>query len=193
MDFLREVQNDDPSPELFLMTAKLSTTGLDALEALKHAVKISLDKLADEPFGLGYIQKMNVDFLMMVVKESTAWAGKSRSESLALYENCLGVLEAIRGACPGLLEPQFELARVFFLMGDLAQAKDVLNHVLDELDASLSDAHILMAQIHLQSKDYSLAARSLENALSYNFQVCFTLSKLELIFFLRFVIIRYTI
>lgn len=175
VDFLREVQNDDPSAELLLMQAKLSVSVADALDALKHAVKISLDKLADEPFGLGYIQKMNVDFLMLVVRECMAWAGKSstRSESLALYENCLGVLDAIRAACPGLVEPQFELARVFFLMGDLVQAKDVLNHVLDEVDASLSDAHILMAQIYLQLKNYQLAARSLENALSFNFQVIF--------------------
>ena len=54
--------------------------------------------------------------------------------------------------------------------GDLASAQATLQHCLDQ-DATFSDAHILMAQIHLNQGNFKLANQSLEVGLSYNFQV----------------------
>lgn len=42
---------------------------------------------------------------------------------------------------------------------------------LEDLDATSADAHILMAQIHLQEKNYQQGAQSLEVGLSYNFKI----------------------
>lgn len=133
VEFLREIQSDDPSAELLFMSAMLSISPLDAAMALRQAVQVQLAKVRDVPYGIAYIRDINIDFLMKAVKENMKWALKAQfSDSVELYKNCLVVLDKIRKACPGLLEPQFEMARVHFLMGNLTEAKDVLTHVLGE-------------------------------------------------------------
>ena len=58
-------------------------------------------------------------------------------------------------------------------VGDIDSAQGTLNHCL-EMENTYSDAHILMAQIHLYQNNFKLANQSLEVGLSYNFEVsCF--------------------
>ena len=54
--------------------------------------------------------------------------------------------------------------------GNVDAAQSTLQHCLDQ-DATYSDAHILMAQIHLHQNNFKLANQSLEVGLSYNFEV----------------------
>ena len=56
------------------------------------------------------------------------------------------------------------------LTGDIESAQGTLNHCLD-IDSTHSDAHIMMAQIHLFQNNFKLANQSLEVGLSYNFEV----------------------
>lgn len=59
---------------------------------------------------------------------------------------------------------------VFLAVGDIDSAQGTLNHCL-EMENTYSDAHILMAQIHLYQNNFKLANQSLEVGLSYNFEV----------------------
>lgn len=87
-----------------------------------------------------------------------------------VLKRCHQVLDPLTRAVPGLLEGLFLIAKVKFLAGDVAAAQTTLQHCLDQ-DAAFSDAHILMAQIHLNQNNFKLANQSLEVGLSYNFQV----------------------
>ena len=59
---------------------------------------------------------------------------------------------------------------VFFLLGDDDGAQATLSRVI-ERDRTYSEAHLLMAQIHLHRGNHVAAATSLDVGLSYNFQV----------------------
>ena len=58
-----------------------------------------------------------------------------------------------------------------YLAGDIAAATSTLQHVIDNLDPTLAEAHLLMAQIQLHQGNHVKAQQSLEVGLSYNFQV----------------------
>jgi len=62
----------------------------------------------------------------------------------------LTILEAVSKACPGLLEVLYQLAYVHFLNGDTKAASLTLQHILDDVDATCADEHLLMAQFLVQ-------------------------------------------
>ena len=74
-------------------------------------------------------------------------------------------------ACPGLRDAQFLVAKAKYLSGDLKAAVSTLHHVLDNLDATFTEAHLLMAQVQLHQGNFLNAQQSLEVGLSYNFEV----------------------
>jgi hypothetical protein len=57
----------------------------------------------------------------------------------------LTILEAVIKACPGLLEVFYQLAYVQFLRGDTKAASLTLQHILDDVDATSLNEHLLMA------------------------------------------------
>lgn len=63
------------------------------------------------------------------------------------------------------------LARVQYLSGESMFASRTLQKILQELDPSYTEAHLLMAQIHIQNKVYQRASQSLEICLSHDFKV----------------------
>nr|CAD7199018.1 unnamed protein product [Timema douglasi] len=183
VEFLREVQGSQPSPDLLLMSTQLVSGDMNqALKYLNQAVETHFQTLQDHPFGTVYLRKLDPDFLLQIVKEymvyapiqSSTDASLNTTQTLQLPEplkRSLLVLEAVTKACPGLLEGLYQLARVKFLSGDTRSAAVTLQHILDDVDATCPDAHLLMAQIHIQQKRYQKAAQSLEVGLSYNFKV----------------------
>ena len=66
------------------------------------------------------------------------------------------ILEPVTKACPGLRDALFLLAKARYLAGDIKAAMSTLQHVVDNLDPTLAEAHLLMAQIQLhQVRNYS--------------------------------------
>ena len=59
---------------------------------------------------------------------------------------------------------------VLYLLGDDDGAQATLTRVI-ERDRAYSEAHLLMAQIHLHRGNHVAASASLDVGLSYNFQV----------------------
>ena len=58
-------------------------------------------------------------------------------------------MEPVTKACPGLRDALFLLAKARYLAGDIKAAMSTLQHVVDNLDPTLAEAHLLMAQIQL--------------------------------------------
>ena len=58
-----------------------------------------------------------------------------------------------------------------YLAGDIKASLSTLQHVVDNLDPTLAEAHLLMAQIQLHQGNYLNAQQTLEVGLSYNFEV----------------------
>ncbi len=71
-----------------------------------------------------------------------------------MLRRTLMVLEPVTKACPGLRDAQFLVARAKYLSGDLKSAAATLRHVLDDLDPTFAEAHLLMAQIQLQQGNF---------------------------------------
>ena len=59
---------------------------------------------------------------------------------------------------------------MLFLLGDDDGAQSTLTRVIEK-DRAYSEAHLLMAQIHLHGGNHVAATASLDVGLSYNFQV----------------------
>ena len=56
-------------------------------------------------------------------------------------------------------------------LGDLKSGVSTLQHILDNIDPTDADCHLLMAQIQLHQGNILNAQQSLEVGLSYNFEV----------------------
>ena len=81
------------------------------------------------------------------------------------------ILEPVTKACPGLKDALYLLSKAKFLSGDLKSAVSTLQHILDNIDPTDADCHLLMAQIQLHQGNFMNAQSSLEVGLSYNFEV----------------------
>ncbi|XP_068085087.1 tetratricopeptide repeat protein 21B-like [Anabrus simplex] len=186
VEFLREVQGAQPTPDLLLMSAQLAGGDSEkALHYLNQAVEAHFKTLRTLPYGPKYLRCLDPDFLLQIVKEYLAYAPIQPAVSVSNYSSGLSqgqplpiplrqsltILEAVSKACPGLLEGLYQLARIQFLSGDHKSATVTLQHILDDIDAASSDANLLMAQIHIQQGNYQRAAQCLEVGLSYNFKV----------------------
>ncbi|KDR09588.1 tetratricopeptide repeat protein 21B-like [Zootermopsis nevadensis] len=189
VEFLQEVEGSQPTPSLLLMSAKLVSGNAEkAVGFLNEAVEIHFRNLRTLPYGSKYLRSLDPDFLLQVVKEfllyapvSSSTAGIATGATPTLQQGLsslpvpmkqsLTILEAVSKACPGLLEALYQFAYVQFISGDTKGASLTLQHILNDVDATCSDAHLLMAQILVQQGHYQRAAQSLEVGLSYNFKV----------------------
>eukprot|EP00105_Crassostrea_gigas_P034704 XP_019918852.1 PREDICTED: tetratricopeptide repeat protein 21B isoform X2 [Crassostrea gigas] len=179
LDFLQEVQQSiGRTSELAYLSAALSIKrgeGPDkAYKLLNEAVEIHFTALKGNPLGPQYYLLLNPDFLLQMLKDFLVFAPtqpiKQGQPPDPLLKRCCQVLEALTRTVPGVLEALYLMAKVRFLQGDIDSAQGTLNHCL-EMENTYSDAHILMAQIHLYQNNFKLANQSLEVGLSYNFEV----------------------
>ncbi|XP_035995285.1 tetratricopeptide repeat protein 21B isoform X2 [Fundulus heteroclitus] len=141
---------------------------------LNDAVDTHFSSLQGLPLGVEYLERMNPDFLLEIVKEYLALcpakppaAGQFPCPQL---QHCAKLLETVLKIVPGLLHAVFLLAKVRYLSGDIDGAKSSLNHCLDQCP-SLADAHLLLAQIHLLQGNMTLCNQSLELCLGQNFEI----------------------
>lgn len=126
-------------------------------------------------FGTEYLTVLNPDYVTSLVQEYLNFApsepaNQGQSVSPAL-KRTLMILEPVTKACPGLRDAQYLVAKAKFLSGDLKSSVSTLHHVIDSLDPTFADAHLLMGQVQLQLGNYLNAQQSLEVGLSYNFEV----------------------
>lgn len=80
------------------------------------------------------------------------------------------ILQPLVNACPTQKEPLYLMAKIKYLSGDSQAAISLLQKCLDQ-NQSFSDGHLLMSKILLCQGNFQTASKSLEVALSHNFQV----------------------
>ncbi|KAH9507420.1 Tetratricopeptide repeat protein 21B [Bulinus truncatus] len=179
LEFLNEIQQSiGRSADLAYLSAVLAIKkgkGPDkAIELLNESIELHFAGLKGLPLGIDYFCKLNPDFLLMIIKDYLQFAPQvpvtSGQPISPVLKKCHQVLNLLTQAVPGLMDGIFLSAKVKFLAGDIGAAQSTLQHCLEQ-DATFSDAHILMAQIHLNQNNFKLANQSLEVGLSYNFQV----------------------
>ncbi|XP_071548285.1 tetratricopeptide repeat protein 21B-like [Panulirus ornatus] len=183
LEFLKEVQRSlGASPDILYLSAvlaRMKNQPSDMILGLLHeAIENHFKNHRGMSFGATYLAALNPDFLLLIVNECLLYApnqpnpGEGIGNSVpSVVKRALLVLEAITRACPALLTALTLSARVKFITGDVKGAATSLQHVLDNIDSTSSEAHLLMAQIQLYQGNYKQAQQSLEVGLSYNFEV----------------------
>uniref|UniRef100_A0A182NAG6 Tetratricopeptide repeat protein 21B n=1 Tax=Anopheles dirus TaxID=7168 RepID=A0A182NAG6_9DIPT len=186
LEFLAEIQGHTPNPLLLYMSAKLHADNHGrAVELLLAASEAHFQSLQAVPYGPEYLRLFNPDFLLQLVHELLAHApvqgimsaggglhatpGELQQHPALLQASNL--LESVVKACPGLVEAVYLLAVVQRLGGEVGHAAGTLNRILQELDPAYSAAHLLLAAIQIEQRQYQRAAQSLEICLSHSFKV----------------------
>ncbi|XP_017279892.1 tetratricopeptide repeat protein 21B [Kryptolebias marmoratus] len=179
VEFLTEIQQSiGKSGELLylqaVLAAKRHRPQAEVTNLLNDAVDTHFSSLQGLPLGVEYLEKMNPDFLLEIVKEYLALCpakppspGQPPAPQL---QHCATLLDTVVKIVPGLLQAIFLLAKVRFQSGDIDAAQNGLNHCLDQCP-SHAEAHLLMAQIHLLQDNVILCNQSLELCLSHNFEI----------------------
>ncbi|XP_046679788.1 LOW QUALITY PROTEIN: tetratricopeptide repeat protein 21B-like [Homalodisca vitripennis] len=155
VEFLVEVMGTQPSPELLMLRCQCERDwGL-----LDRAVTLLTAPASHLAYGSKYLACLNPDLLMEI-----ADLYPDTVEGLARR---VVVLRQVVDQCGGLAGAVLGLARALTASGDLGAATQLLARV----DPTNTDAHLVLAQIHLAQDKYEEANASLELGLSYNLQV----------------------
>ncbi|XP_026769717.3 tetratricopeptide repeat protein 21B [Pangasianodon hypophthalmus] len=166
------------SAEIILLQAILATKKGAAQESvvalLKEATELHFQTLRGLPYGVDYLQRLNLSFLLQVVSMHLAISQDMPHDAgqpypFGLKHACM-ILEAVIKAAPRVLSSCYYMAHVKFLTGDQAAAQHFLN-ICMEKDPSMPEIHLLQAKLHLHAGDYSKCLSSLESGVSYNFEL----------------------
>ncbi|CAH3123731.1 unnamed protein product [Pocillopora meandrina] len=179
LEFLNEIQQSiGKSSELSYLSAVLqrqkNKPAEEVITLLNEAIDAHFSSLKGLALGVKYFYCLNPDFLLQVINDYLIFA-PTEAQSPGqppppLLKRCSAVLDPLTKSVPGLLEGLYLMAKVKYLSGETDAAKAMLTHCLDQ-DPTFSDAHLLMAQIHLLQGNFKLSEQSLEVGLSYNFEV----------------------
>ncbi|XP_017891080.1 tetratricopeptide repeat protein 21B-like [Ceratina calcarata] len=174
IDFLMEVQTHSMNAELHFLSAKLSSN--DSVEGLNHlnsAATVILNGCKYTPYGYDYMRKLNPDLCLDISRQRLVYYSVTNvEEQVSSYdEPSLNLLEQLSEAYPGLIAAQLLLSRAKMQSGDSEEASRILRNLLENVDPSNAEAHLLMAQILTRRGDYQLASQSLEVGLSHNFKI----------------------
>ncbi|XP_038077972.1 tetratricopeptide repeat protein 21B-like isoform X2 [Patiria miniata] len=179
LEFLSEIQESiGKSADILFLRAilahKRAKPTEEVVALLNDASTTHFTALKGIPLGIDYYSQMNPDFVLELVKEYLAFAPTEPQAAgqpvSPILSRCASILEPITKAMPGLLEALHLLSRIRFLSGQIDMAQSSLQLCLDR-NPQFSDAHLLMAQIHLHAGNYKQSSQSLEMGLSYNFEV----------------------
>ena len=182
LDFLKEIPGGPGQvnkAEILYMSALLGrytqASSEEVMASLNEAVESHFRAVRGLTFGPDYLTAMNPDFVVQLVKEYLMYAPNTpatQGQAIAApLKKSLMVLEPVTKACPGLKDALYLLSKAKFLAGDLKSAVSTLQHILDNIDPTDADCHLLMAQIQLHQGNFMNAQSSLEVGLSYNFEV----------------------
>jgi tetratricopeptide repeat protein 21B len=182
IEFLNEIQGEEKSPLLLFLTAKVfHDKPKEAIKNLVEACEIHFKNLKTLSFGSEYLRLFDPDFLLQLCNELLRYCPIQQSltmnssiirENLHIsLKNSLNILEAVVKALPGSCEALFNLARVQFLSNEVSSSAMSLQKILQEIDPTFTPAHLLIAQIHIQQKNFQNASQSLEVCLSHDFKI----------------------
>ncbi|XP_053350629.1 tetratricopeptide repeat protein 21B [Clarias gariepinus] len=166
------------SAEIILLQAILATkrgAAQDSVMALlKEATELHFQTLQGLSYGVDYLQRLNLSFLLDVVSMHLARSQDmphdvGQSCPFGLKHACM-ILEAVIKAAPRVLSSCYYMAHVKFLTGDQAAAQHFLNLCMEK-DPSMPEIHLLQAKLHLFAGEYSKCLSSLELGVSYNFEL----------------------
>ncbi|XP_077584851.1 tetratricopeptide repeat protein 21B-like [Stigmatopora nigra] len=179
LEFLTEVQQTTgKSGEILYLLAQVAIKKRrpqeEITKLLKNAVETHFSNLQGLPLTVEYFTKMNPDFLLQIVKEYLSLCpskptGQGQSFAPQL-RHCASLLDTVVRVVPGLLQGVFLQAKVRYQSGNVDTAQNSLQHCLEQCP-SHTDAHLLMAQIHLLRENFTLCFQSLELCLSHNFEI----------------------
>lgn len=182
IEFLSEMQGTYKNPLLLCMSALVVENDVDrALSLLVEACEAHFKNLKTIPYGTDYLRRFDPDFLLDLTShflkyspfQSTIAVDRviSKTTLHISLKNCLNILEAVVKACPGSVVAMYNLAKVEFLSGEIVAATTTVQRLLNDLDPSYCNAHLLLAQINIHQKLYQRANQNLEICLSQNFEV----------------------
>ncbi|XP_054157238.1 tetratricopeptide repeat protein 21B-like [Oppia nitens] len=144
------------------------------LKYLDQIVEQQNSTMKGLPLGIEYYIKLDPDLMMNVTKlyllfspNEPIIAGQPLPSALKQAKN---ILQPLVNACPIQKEPLYLMAKVNYLSGDTQAAISLLQKCLDQ-NTAFSDGHLLMAQILLHLGNIQTSSKSLEMALSHNFQI----------------------
>ncbi|XP_055902735.1 tetratricopeptide repeat protein 21B-like [Eupeodes corollae] len=181
VEFLNEMKGINKEPILLLLSSKIAENGDKAVALLIEATEIHFKNLKTLSFGAEYLLRFDPDFLLQLTEELMQHSPVQVQVKVGVnltkdtlhmsLKHCLNILEAVCKACPGSVKAIFLMAKVEFLCGEISSSTTTLQKILNDIDPTYTDAHLLIAQIHIQQKQFSKALQSLEIGLSHNFSV----------------------
>lgn len=177
IDSLMKIQSNSMNADLLCMYAKLKSNDTNkALNYLDNAATIILKNCKYIPYGYEYMKKLNPDLCLEISKHRLVYSISNKvvnlEEKISNHkEPSLCLLEELTEAYPGLSAAQLLLSKAKMQSGDLEGATSILRSLLDNVDSSNAEAHLLMAQILACQGNYQMASQSLEVGLSYNFKI----------------------
>ncbi|KAK2854581.1 hypothetical protein Q7C36_006450 [Tachysurus vachellii] len=166
------------SAEIIFLQAILATKKGAAQEnvvaLLKDATELHFQTLRGLPYGVDYLQRLNLTFLLQVVSMHLASSQDMPYDAGQPFpfglKHAYMILEAVIKAAPRVSSSCYYMAHVKFLTGDQAAAQHFLNLCMEK-DPSMPEIHLLQAKLHLHAGDYSKCLSSLESGVSHNFEL----------------------
>lgn len=181
IEFLTELQGQTRIPLILLMSARMHGNAEQKIAQLVEGCEWHFRNLRTVSFGPDYLRLFNPTFLLDLATDllqlcpirsavKTEMDGSPAFLHASLRQT-LNILEMVVKACPGLVLAVNLLAKVQFLCGDVVSALATLQRVLQDVDPTNTDAHLLISQIHIQREQFGRAKQSLEICLGHNFRV----------------------
>lgn len=177
IDFLMEIQSTSVNSKLLCMSSILCEDDQKkGLQYLNMAAKVLLKDCESIPYGYDYLTNLNPHLCIEIGKQRLTYSiHDTSSVDKGSYETekepLLDLLEKLAEACPGLSNVLLILSKIKMQSGKLEEALTILKKLLDSIDSTNAQGHLLMAQILACQGHYQLALQSLEVGLSYNFKV----------------------
>uniref|UniRef100_A0AAV2JXT5 Tetratricopeptide repeat protein 21B n=1 Tax=Knipowitschia caucasica TaxID=637954 RepID=A0AAV2JXT5_KNICA len=179
LEFLTEIQQTiGKTGDLLYLRAVLAVKKRrppeEVTALLNEAVDVHFCALKGLPLGVDYLEKLNPDFILEIVKEYLALCPSKPpapgQPPCPQLQRCAVLLETVVKTVPGLLPGLYLMAKVKYQSGDFESAQSSLSHCLQQCP-TFADAHMLMAQIHLVQGNVTMCSQSLELCLSHNFEI----------------------
>ncbi|VDM42674.1 unnamed protein product [Toxocara canis] len=176
MEFVSAAHPNAVQSELYLYLTALINRAQhkpfeEFLQNMRNAVDVHLTKLQSTPFGIDYLRLLNANFLIDVALQLFEFAPLTpQNGGDTTLKEIDRILTIVNQNCPGLNRACYLLAKAKYLSMDLIGAEKLLKSCLDR-DETTAEAHLLMAQMHLQKNNFDEASRCLDVGLSFNFKV----------------------
>ncbi|KYN05176.1 PREDICTED: tetratricopeptide repeat protein 21B-like [Cyphomyrmex costatus] len=178
VEIMMEIQPNSTNVQLLFMSAKITSkeNSIKALGYLDTAANILLKSSEGLLYGYEYLSELKPGLCLEIAKQRLMHSLNKSPMSDELCsamekEPSVRLLERLVEACPGSSVATLLLSKAKMQSGDYEGALILLRRLLDTVEPSNAQAHLLMAQILAYQGKYQLASQNLEVGLSYNFKI----------------------